>query len=384
MQRISGIQSRFTIYGSRLLDERIKRDMKYIVQFLLDHQGPAPLASIWLGGAYGRGEGAVFRSGGQERPWFDYDLYLIYSQLDAGTDLQPLYRRWNEQMSAHLSLPVQLRSPGDVHAIGALEPRLSWYDLCLSHQVLWGNSDLIPQLRGGPVLPAGTALNLLLYWGEKLLELQAQLSCPDLPDSAHDTWYRVVTALGDAWLLSLDLYHVSTQERSQRFHSWQRDHGQPWSRELGYFYQEALQYRLQPSEFETMSSQLVHRIPELSRIFVQVYLGIFAQEVYKPLDLAQFERLFRERQQQPQPATWQLRHLIANLRQYRGRSFHAGWYLRPLLHRLYFLLPFLLERQLPSKTSLARVLPDLPAGAGLAEVKAQFLGLWRQVEDKLI
>lgn len=377
MQRISSIHSRFTVYGSRLLDERIKRDLKYLVQFLLEQKGPAPLASIWLGGAYGRGEGAVFKTGNQERPWFDYDLYLVYTRLESEPSLLAHLQRWSEVTSAHLSMPVQLRCAGDVQRVGALEPRLRWHDLCQGYQVLWGNSDLVPQLRGSPVLPAETALNLLLYWGAKIL-------LPDPERDPLDSYYRQVAALGDAWLISQDLYHFSMQERCQRFHGWQREHGQPWSRELNYSYQEALQYRLLPSEFAHVREQLAGRMAELPRLFVQVYLAIFTHEIYKPLTLTYFERLFRQRQQEPQPATWQLRHLMANLRQYHGRNFHSGWYSRPLLHRLYFLLPFLLQQQLPAKANLDQVLPDLSPDADLAEVRTQFLDLWQQVRDELL
>lgn len=347
-----------------------------MVQFLLEQKAPSPLAAIWLGGAYGRGEGAVFKTAEQERPWFDYDLYLVYSQPDTSGQLPALLARWSASLSVHFAMDVQLRSPGDAQAIATLESKLGWYDLSLGYQVLWGDADLVPQLRGGPMLPPETPLNLLIYWGGKLLEMQ-------LGEPEPDTWYRIIAALGDAWLLSQDLYHVSLQERAQRFHTWQREHGLAWSRELGYLYQEALQYRLLPSDFVHMREQLSARWPRLAALFVQVYLAIFAHEVYKPVSLTRFERLFLERRQ-IRPAAWQLRHLLANLRQYHGRSFNKGWYSRPLLHRLYFLLPFLLENQLPAPASLSRVLPDLPADADFARVEQEFFKLWKLVEGELV
>lgn len=356
-----------------------------MVQFLLEHQGSAPLASIWLGGAYGRGEGAVFRQGPQgkdERPWFEYDVYLIPHQETSADN----YSRWADTLSQNLSQSVRLNSPGDVQAITCLEPRLLWYDLCLGHQVIWGDADLIPQLRGDGTLSLQVAQNLLLYWGGRLLGLA---DTPDRPDSkthpeALNTFYRCAAGLGDAWLIATGLYHVSSQERALRFHSWQREHGPDWSRELGYLYQEALQYQLLPSDFSAVHQQLSSRIPELRRLFVTVYLAIFSQEVRSQLDLQQFEDLFLERRDNPVPTAWQLRHLVSNLRQYRGRHFHSGWYSRPLLHRLYFLLPFLLSDSLPAQTALHRALPDLSPEADLTEVQAAFMDIWQLVEPQLI
>lgn len=347
-----------------------------MVQFLLTHQGNWPLAAIWLGGSYGRGEGAVWRHDEQERPCFDYDLYLIYERPDAIPDPAGL-ARLGESLASHVSMPVQLRSVGHQGVLHALEPRLLWYDLSLGHQVLWGKSELIPQLRGGPLLPAETGLNLLLHWGARLLALD-----PAAPN-ALDDWYRTAAALGDAWLIGLDAYQVSSQARVRHFDGWQRDYGPGWARELGYLYQEAMQYRLLPSDFEPMRCHLPARRAELVRLFVRVYLALFASQTGHELDLAAFEHLFFELNAPlpARPTAAQLRHLIANLRQYRGRSFHAGWYSRPLLHRLYFLLPFLLEGQLPAPATLARVLPDLPADATIEQATAHFQALMSQAGE---
>lgn len=387
MHRTSNIQSRFTVYGSRLLDERIKRDLKYIVQFLVEQQESQTLRSIWLGGSYGRGEGAVYREQDQERPWFDYDIYLIYDSLESAAAELPRYRAWETALSAHLTLPVQLRTLDE--PLDSLGPHLRWYDLCLAHQVIWGNADLIPQLREGPLLPLDCALKLLMYWGGRLL----QLSNGVLDHDPLASFYRCVEALGDACLIVLGRYHFLSQTKALRFHDWQRSQGYSWLRELGYLYQEALQYRLQPSEFSSMHTQLPVRIPALISLFTQVYLTIFEQDLqhlqaHETVELAHFAEtffagtLYAQARSQLNPS--QLRHLLANLRLYRGRNFDLGWYARPLIDRLYFLLPFLLNQQLPEAEILQQVLPDLPANLGLSAVNEQFFSLWDQIQAELI
>jgi hypothetical protein len=397
LYRISSIQSRFTVYGSRLLDEHIKRDLKHMVQFLLEHQGQDRLAAIWLGGAYGRGEGAVFRAQDQERPWFEYELFLIYRQQESHLPREQAYHRLEASLSQHLSHAVKLRTPGDSHDISRLESRLRWYDLCLGYQVIWGDSELIPQLRPGSQLSLQTAQNLLLYWGGCLLRLEAEMEAglnqdlgAELKDKPRftsspnllDTWYRAIAALGDAWLIKLGAYHVSSLERAKRYQTWQRDSKQPWSQELGYLYQEALQYLLLPSDYEGMRSLLSTRTPDLKLLFVRVYLALFAPEASESPELEDFERFFLERQQNQQPKARQLGHLLTNLRQYRGRHFKAGWYSRPLLHRLYFLLPFLMAGEIPE--TFASVLPELPQDAELTAIRQAFLAHWIQVEQDLI
>lgn len=351
-----------------------------MVQFLLEHQGHYPLASIWLGGAYGRGEGAVYRQARDERPWFEYELFLVQRQTAPLTPAELAersgqYIRCSEALSRQLSQSVRLRSAGNTQTIKNLEPRLLWHDLCLGYRVIWGDADLIPQLRNQDALTPQIAQNLLLYWGGRLLEM-------DSDPQPLETFYRAAAALGDAWLISSGLYHVSSQERGHRFHLWQREHSPDWGRELGYLYQEALQYQLLPSDFDQMYAQLPSRLPGFYQLFVRAYLDLFGQQVGYQLDLNHFESLFLEHQETSTGR--QLRQLMQNLRQYKGKQFQSGWYSRPLLHRLYFLLPYLLADTLPSSQALQRVLPDISPTTDLPQLKQTFMIHWHQIAEELI
>lgn len=387
---VNRLPSRFTVCGSRLLDERIKQELRYIVHFLLEHHRMvvARPVAIWLGGSYGRGEGAVFRHQNNEKPWFDYDIFLVYSQLGAEQKLHEAYRSWSLTLEERLGIPVQLRSPGDLVGLRTLEPRLMWYDLVHAHQALWGDSSLLPSLRVSTQPTTEMALRLLLYWGGRLLSMNAESRALQEQNGLSewmDTWYRAASAIGDACLIGLQSYHVSCQERAQRYHSWQIAYGRKWVRELGYLYQEALQYRLLPSDFNRHGKQLLRRYDKLLELFVKAYLFILEKHLKRPTPLASLDNLFLKEASAYPSLKSQFRHVVDNFRFFRGQGFHSGWYSRSLVERLYFLLPYLLRHERkPSRDSLRWICPGLDPESTWQEMEAYFLNLWTQVAEALI
>lgn len=376
MHNIAHIRSRFTVYGSRLLDERIKRDLKYLVNYLLEQPQLATLVAIWLGGSYGRSEGAVYRQEDQEQPWFDYNIYLIYKQLDSVKSQKKYYQQWEAELSKSLGISVQFETPGDTEDLKNTPHTLRWYELFSNYQVIWGDADIIPPLIK---LPIETPLKLLLYWGGHILQSQV------LPRPIESNiFYRTIMAMGDAWLIRLGRYHSLKQERAQRFHACQQEHGYAWLRELSFLYQESLQYQLVPSEFNSIQMTLERRTPTLIRLFTLTYLGIFSQIDALVPDLNQFEQIFLNHPIQAPVQHAPLRHLVANLRLYHGRHFDRSWYGQPILHRLFFLLPFLLNDTLPEHSVLLKVLPDLDTEYSLQDVKSRFLKEWKRVSSDLI
>jgi len=384
---ISGFQSRFTVCGSRLLDERIKWELRYLVNFLLEqHAGlKQPLAAIWLGGAYGRAEGAVFRLPENEKPWFDYDIYLVYQVLNPeyAAPLR-LYPRWQTHCFKQLGTAIELRTPGDQHAVTHLPSHLIWYDLTQAYQVLWGDHTLTPALHETFAPSLETALQLLLYWGGQWLALlpldRRDFAQVDAQTLQH-VWYRTAAALGDACLMVLHQYDSSTQERARRFHAWQSQNGQRWVRELGYLYQEALQYRILPSDFVRHSQDMFRRCDQLSDIFVSAYLFVLEQFAQHKLQLTQVEQALLSPQQGRLPWRTRWQHLLHNFRLFQGQSFHGSWYLQHPIHRLYFLLPYLLLRQdKPEADVLKRVCPGLLPEADWHDLQVYFFKLWQSTD----
>ena len=75
------IKSRYTVYGSSQLDERIDADMETIRKSIFPIFEPQDLRAIILGGGYGRGEGGVFISEGTESLYNDYDMQIAVNHI---------------------------------------------------------------------------------------------------------------------------------------------------------------------------------------------------------------------------------------------------------------------------------------------------------------
>ena len=68
---------RYTIDGSEALEARIQVDMDRIRDEVLRAIGERNLTALVLGGAYGRGEGAVYADETPDRPFGAYDLFVV-------------------------------------------------------------------------------------------------------------------------------------------------------------------------------------------------------------------------------------------------------------------------------------------------------------------
>lgn len=375
--RHTNSSSRFTVLGSLLLDEQIKRDLKHIVHFLRDHQDPklGELAGIWLGGSYGRQEGAVYRNGDSEKPFFDYDLFLIYQQNYQAKSLYRKYRIWEQQLKDKVSLTVDLRVAGSVSEMKNLPRRLIWYDLAQHHQSLWELSPIETDFASAKPFSPEIALALLLYWGAFLIPLR---QAEAFDNRAACQWYRIIQALGDACLIVEQKYHSSRQERVRQFSQWQRELSLPWGRELDYLYQEATQFFLLPSDCIAEQKHLQQRTPRLIKLFLDVYLYIFDCFTQLSPDLNHFERLFLA---PPKGLSLPVQHFLK-----RFRPTAAARRLLPNseAYRLYYLLPFLLRGVLPAQETLAQVCPELKQAFSLQQLELYFQSLWANIEDQLI
>ncbi|MBF2054810.1 MAG: hypothetical protein IGS03_15295 [Candidatus Sericytochromatia bacterium] len=362
---ISDFQSRFTICGSRLLDERIKRDLRQVVNFLRVRHAAVdlPLAAIWLGGDYGRGEGAVFRlpesDPPEEKPWFDYDFYLLYQRPLGNSAYQALYTAWESYLTGHIGLKVELRSAGFDRDIQHLPPRLEWFQLCQHYQTLWGDSSLKPKLDKAFISSPGDALETLLrgcvYW----------LSRPQ-PAQLQEAFYRSAMAASEACLLLHQLYAGSLRERSLAYHQWQQQNPLAWRRELGYLYQEAMQYRFLPSDFSHLPPPDAQRQKQLIKLLLHTYTEVLSHWFDTEVSLESSAQLIQ-----------------AYLSKQRRRSWR--WLSKPTpsaedrLLELACLLPYvLIETCVPPGTPLPDLYIEIGDTASQKERIRLFLAYWRQ------
>jgi len=257
---------------------------------------------------------------------------------------------------------------------------LMYYDLFHGHQVLWGDSSLLARIKQPPPVDSETALRLLVYWGGKLLNLGQEDE-----QNPIELWYRSARAIGDACLIARHSYHISLQERAQRYHQWQMKYGRKWVRELGYLYQEALQYHIQPSDFNRHGKLILKRHEKLLELFIKAYLYILETHLQKPTSFESLDQIFWSHSPSDSSLKSQFRSVLDNFKFFRGKNFHSNWYSRPLIDRLYYLLPYLLlHEKKPARETLHWLCPGLSTEASWQEMNDYFFKIWYQLAPRMI
>lgn len=278
--------SRFTLHAHPLLDVYIKKQLKAIVRYLCERHPAHVLSEVWLGGSFGRGEGAALRSSTEERPVGDYDIFLIYhaDSRVAIDSYRVQYASWEQDLFQQLNFKVQLRTPGSLHQLHQSTYALRWYDLCQKHQKLWiaPHTESQPANVRLPPLEVSNSLRLL-FWCAGLILSQDKL--------VRDDFYRIVLWICDSVLIASACYHHSLEGRLQNMYRLQHALGVTWLRELFYLQQEAIRHRTEPALVEAQgdkSSALLK--PFVCQAYLTAYTGIEqqgAQEAFQALKPAQ-------------------------------------------------------------------------------------------------
>lgn len=210
------------------------------------------LVALILGGGYGRGEGAVTRVGGLERPYNDLDLFLVLrreSPLDA---LRPVRGKFERE----LGIEIDFSRPLTTTTLQILPHQLMWHDLLRGHKVLWGPEQILHELVPDSLLmppPPEEATRLLLNRGVALLRarriVQGQEKAPD-PDFVRRNYYKALLAMGDAVFIKAGRTLPPLQRRLAELQELICDP------ELSRLYNKALRFKLCPDSFQVTATDL--------------------------------------------------------------------------------------------------------------------------------
>ncbi len=260
--------SRFTLQGHRLLDTSIKKQLKHIVRQLSQDHVQGELAAIWLGGSYGRGEGAVRRSENTETVVGDYDIFLMYHQAAQAKACEKKFPQWEHRLQQLIGFQVDLKTPGTLENLYAITDHFYWQNLCLCHQKLWVSPRLERQQKQVSMtlhtLQPAYALDLLLQGVKRLL--------------SGECGGDVLLGFGDALLLEHKVYAHTLQGRLQKMYTLQHELGIVWLRELFFAYQDAIRERLYPTEQSLHLSQA--KLNEVACTVIGAYFtGIEAEQL---------------------------------------------------------------------------------------------------------
>jgi hypothetical protein len=209
--------SRYTLKGSKSLDERIDADLKRIAEAV----SPYSRAGILIGG-YGRGEGTPFiHPDGSQSPFNDYDLVVVVDRLNRS--IRGQLQMLEKQLSGETGLPVDL-CPYPLSRLHTCEFSLLNYEMKYGHTVLWGADDILAPLPAYPhdAIPLPEGSRLLINRGKLLLDMLTRLASSE-PLSAEERirfrkyTVKLLLAFGDCALLAAGQYDISYAVKKMRF-----------------------------------------------------------------------------------------------------------------------------------------------------------------------
>jgi hypothetical protein len=208
---------RLTVAGSPAFESELQQALLHLagdVQRVLGHQ----LVALLLGGGYGRGEGAVVRHQGRERPYNDLDLTLVVTQRRLPLAALDAVRH---DYQCSLGIDVDFSRPLTPAEIRAWPATLMWHELYHGHQVLHGATTVLDAAPACVVAhpPPVEAVRLLLNRGAGLLwALRVARAVEPAPDEdfVRRNGYKAALAAGDALMIAHGCHAVRYQGRDQR------------------------------------------------------------------------------------------------------------------------------------------------------------------------
>lgn len=376
--------SRYTIYGTQLVDQLIQRDLRRAVQTLCERWPDQQLTAIVLCGGYGRGEGGVLRKHSQEFPFDDYDLLVVFKALKPKdrAKINLSLGRLAAQISEKTAVPVDIAPVVDLESLAQAPFTLFWYLLRHSHRVLWGQVDLLQILPTFPVerLAEEEGYKLLLNRG---IELWRAIDAGfPLVDPWKDTrWqglllalHNAVIALGDAVLIFRGCYHPIYQERIVILKSLlQQEMDLPDAHMLAFLYPEAIQYKLSPYEYRNLPVELVIGKLEIVRqLFLNYVLAFFAQTfAWEKNQIETFQDWLPFLRVHPPSLVKRIQNMRSNWHYFGRQVGMNGWLWHPPHLRFLVSLPYLLAPEQfqpgPECLGLFPGLGPVPCTSGLTE-----------------
>jgi hypothetical protein len=348
--------SRYTVYGSQLVDQHIQRDLRFVVHFLCERWPADFLQAIVLTGSYGRGEGGVQRKKSQEFPFDDYDLLLVFKRLNATEKkrIQATLPRICELISEKTAIPVDIAPVCDLEDLMQAPFNLSWYMFRHGHKLIWGQLDLLDTLSDYPVehLPVSEAFQLLLHSGVRLLEV-INAGCPLIEPWNDSRWplllmalHNAVIALGDALLIFNRCYSHSYSERIQILKSLlQQNPSLPDAHLLAYLYPEAIQYKLSPSEYRNLPVELVVGKLEIVRKMFLKYWLLLVEDffLWHKNAISDFKAWVQFMQTHPPSLFERWQNLHQNWSLFGAQTIWSGWNWHSPETRFWVAFPYLLS-----------------------------------------
>ncbi len=254
--------SYFTVYGSNSVDQKIRNDLQYIKEQVLQEIPEKWLKGIVLGGGYGRGEGGVLLKNNQEVLFNDFDFFVFISNnLNSKKNnfIKKKLSYLHEKLSTEIGIHVDFSDPYPEAFISSTPFTLLWYELKFGYEIIFGNKNLLDQMPSfiGEEIHLYEAMKLLLNRGSGLILAREKLSNLKFNDTENLEFVirncmKAIMALGDSFLMQNHDYHFSYRERCERIKKYSSNSLIVKTKLLNK-YIDAIEYKFKPEiEFNSM------------------------------------------------------------------------------------------------------------------------------------
>lgn len=178
------------------------------------------LASLWLGGGFGRGEGAITRASGREQAYNDVDLFLYVRDANAVDEsaIREIEHEFTQRLGAHL----EFSRPLEIKTVPHIRPALMWFDVLKGHEVMAGHVDVAAMFAPeiSRVVPVHEGPRLMLNRGAGLVwalrVVRGYESAPD-PDFVRRNVWKARLALVEASLIVSQRYVFGLNAKQEAF-----------------------------------------------------------------------------------------------------------------------------------------------------------------------
>ncbi len=275
------VKQRFTLDGSPALEARIGQDMALICETALSAAGSTNLDAIILGGGYGRGEGGVLREENEERPYNDYDFFVVtpHAARRKRLALQHALAEAGESLYPQVGVHVDFGPPLPRARLSELPYELMLMELKAGHRVIYGSPAILDAMPAydSSAVPLQEGARLLMNRGVGLLLSRQKLRGEEgrLPDD--DTAFvvrniqKAAMALGDVVLMCEKRYAPSYVERLRRFAEADLS-GYPQADVLRQRYAESIEFKLRPRHVWPPETTLSGWLEETIRLYGAIHL----------------------------------------------------------------------------------------------------------------
>ena len=281
---------RYTIDGNDRLEQRIGNDMECIRDAALKAVSPENMTALVLGGGYGRGEGGVYLVDGEERPYNDYDFFVVVPFT-----ARPK-RRWVAQqlqalrhdLEPRCGIHVDFSPPMPVSKLAEYPRELMFLEAKQGHRVIYGPQDVFNALPDYDErqIPLEEGARLLMNRGVGLW-MALDLFDRGGPGNQDDyefivrNIYKALMAMGDVVLFLHGAYSVSYQKRWERFAALDMN-DLPESDRVRAGYQTSLNFKFRPDHRLPESKDLRTWLDEVCALYGKVFLWFEQQRLNAP------------------------------------------------------------------------------------------------------